>query len=881
MFIFSRFNNFFEGIPVRLLPILSLLFILPALSTAQTVSIIDGETQEPLIGVSVFTDDFETFTGITDLDGKIKIPNLNYRELLNFTYVGYRDLKIPFFELRKSGGVVKMLVSQAGLDTLVIIGRKDEIANEIPYQSDQISAKEIAFKNPQTTADAMAAEGGVFVQKSQMGGGSPVIRGFEANRVLLVVDGVRMNNAIYRNGHLQNSITIDNSVLEQIEVIYGPGSLSYGSDALGGVVHFRTKEPRLLFGDSQQDYRMNSNLYTRFSTANLEKTVHYDLDYGNDKWGSLTSISFSSFDELRAGASRPEEFPDLGKRPFYAFRNKVADEVIESADENIQHGTAYNQFDILQKLKIKLGAQAFLILNGQYSTSSDVPRYDQLRDTLESAALLTFSEWYYGPQERLLTSMRFNLFKPMALFDKATLIASYQNLDEDRFSRRFGRNSRTWNSEDVSVYSFTADFSKDLDEDARHRIGYGMDGNYNQVVSNVRQQSVITGRLTPGRELSRYPSAGANMQSAGGYLNYRLANAEKTLFFDAGLRYSWVSVFAKYDSSDVIFINWDDSFYEGIRNTNQDVSWAAGLTWNSKNNWQFRALASKAFRAPNVDDLFKNRIKNEKAVIPNVNLKPETALSTEITLGKTFGKTDGGTSWKISGTGFYTQLEDAIVRRDGVTPDGETRILGDGGQALFDVQQNFNAGAATIFGISANTAVKFGPKWTLSGSYNFTKGKTDYTILGENDEVLLDTITPLDHIPPVYGKVSLGYQGEKWRVEGVYRFNGQKFLEDYAITGINLSEETGGIVEIDRTGSSDNLLDTDTCREEIKDGAQQLVCAGALAWSRLDLYTSFQLGKKFNVDFAVENMLDVHYRPFASGLSAAGRNFILTLRVKF
>ena len=72
-----------------------------------------------------------------------------------------------------------------------------------------------------------------------------MLRGFEANRVLLVVDGVRMNNAIYRSGHLQNAITIDPNVLERVEVIFGSSSVGYGSDALGGVVHYYTKTPKL------------------------------------------------------------------------------------------------------------------------------------------------------------------------------------------------------------------------------------------------------------------------------------------------------------------------------------------------------------------------------------------------------------------------------------------------------------------------------------------------------------------------------------------------------------------------------------------------------------------------------------------------------------
>ena len=95
-----------------------------------------------------------------------------------------------------------------------------------------ISAKTIAGTNAQNTGDLLINTGKIFVQKSQQGGSSPVLRGFEASRVLLVIDGVRMNNAIYRSGHLQNIITNDQNSLSRVEVMYGPSSTIYGSSRI-------------------------------------------------------------------------------------------------------------------------------------------------------------------------------------------------------------------------------------------------------------------------------------------------------------------------------------------------------------------------------------------------------------------------------------------------------------------------------------------------------------------------------------------------------------------------------------------------------------------------------------------------------------------------
>ena len=135
-------------------------------------------------------------------------------------------------------------------ELVLTANKKAEAAEDIPQQIQILKRRSIQQLMPQTTADALIQNGNVFVQKSQMGGGSPVIRGFEANSVLLVVDGVRMNNAIYRAGHLQSIITVDPNALERVEVFTGPGSVIYGNDALGGVVHMYTLQPEFTQTDS-------------------------------------------------------------------------------------------------------------------------------------------------------------------------------------------------------------------------------------------------------------------------------------------------------------------------------------------------------------------------------------------------------------------------------------------------------------------------------------------------------------------------------------------------------------------------------------------------------------------------------------------------------
>jgi hemoglobin/transferrin/lactoferrin receptor protein len=172
----------------------------------------------------------------------------------------------------------------------------NEKQKNIAQKIEVITAKTITLTNAQNTGDLLQSTGKIFVQKSQQGGSSPVIRGFEASRILLVIDGVRMNNAIYRSGHLQNVITTDQNSLSRVEVMYGPSSAIYGSDALGGAIHLITKGP--IFAADSKILNTGSG-FLRYSSVNKEKTAHVDISIGNKKLAWFQSYNFSDFDDMK------------------------------------------------------------------------------------------------------------------------------------------------------------------------------------------------------------------------------------------------------------------------------------------------------------------------------------------------------------------------------------------------------------------------------------------------------------------------------------------------------------------------------------------------------------------------------------------------------
>ncbi|MEN0052010.1 MAG: TonB-dependent receptor plug domain-containing protein, partial [Bacteroidota bacterium] len=492
-----------------LLLICTTLLISVGWSQKKELLVVD-ENQEPLIGVNIYSED-QNFTITTDVHGKFILPALAQNTIIHFSYIGYEEKKINYQNLQQKQRI-QLQLSLESLSEILIIGRKNERAEELPYQIERISQRAISSTNSSTSADALRDHAGVFVQKSQGGGGSPVLRGFEANKVLLVVDGVRMNNAIYRNGHLQNAITIDAAMLDQMEVIYGPGSLTYGSDALGGVIHFRSKTPQLSF-DNQA--KINTNFYTRYASANQEKSAHLDFNFGQRNWASLTSLTYTDFGDIRAGNSYVNFPEDFGQRPFYVRANtetsEIKDEIIANDDPSIQIGTAYNQIDVLQKFRYQANEHTSFIANFQYSTSSNVPRYDRLT-ALGSAdpSNLRFAEWFYGPQQRFLASLQAKLSAATAVYDKALFIAAYQKIDEERFDRRLGRTGRAFQLEDVQVVSLTADLDKYLSRNQHHIFSYGLDWNFNDVQSEAGVENLLTNEIERS-EPTRYPSGGSQM----------------------------------------------------------------------------------------------------------------------------------------------------------------------------------------------------------------------------------------------------------------------------------------------------------------------------------------------------------------------------------
>lgn len=700
------------------------------------------------------------------------------------------------------------------LNEVVISATKYETPKrKVAQQVTIIDSREIAIQNAQNAADLLMNSGEVLVQKSQGGGGSPIIRGFEANKVLVEIDGLRLNNAIFRGGHLQNVLRIDNNMIDRLEILFGPASVLYGSDALGGVMHFITKKPQLS--------TIGGNAYVRYSTANEEKTGHVDLNFGGGKIASLTSFTYSDFGDITQGSERDDKYPNFGKRTFYVERIDNKDVIVKNSDVDKQVGTAYSQYDILQKILYQQSENLSHTLNFQYSNSSNVPRYDRLTEAAANGTP-SFSQWYYGPEERLLASYRLDNQVNSSLIDDYSIILAYQNAKESRHSRRFNNTGLKHQYEDVKVASFDFDASKQLN---KHKILFGLEAYLNWVDSRATRDNLATNAETPAD--TRYPSGGSTMNTYAIYVQDNIEISEKVIV-NAGLRYNYTTLEATFD---------DKSFFPFPYNTaEQDFGALSGnisLVFLPSDKTKIALIGSTGFRSPNIDDLAKVfETAKGKIVVPNPNITPEYTYNAEVNITQWFGN-----KAQIQVGGYYTWLQNAIVLGK-FQLNGQDSIIYDGVKSgVFAYQNNQKA---YIAGANAGLSIYLTPALKLSGTVTYTYARI--TTEGSAEK-------PLDHIPPVFGRTALAYEKGRLQAEVWSLFNGKKEIKDYLLN------------------AEDNEI--------------YATPDGMPAWNTLNVRAGYEFARYLTVQLALENILDTNYRVFASGVSAPGRNFRVTLRSSF
>ncbi|MEY4604921.1 MAG: hypothetical protein RIT43_2213 [Bacteroidota bacterium] len=786
-------------------------------TTAQKVILIHQNTWQPVEGVNVFKQSDNYLLGVSDAQGEVELKGIRLDEQLIFRHPLYSEVLITLEQLQKLEGKLLLKENVNSIDEIVISASKfEEKRKDVAQKIQVVRSSEIQEINQTSTADVIASTGNVLVQKSQLGGGSPVIRGFEANRVLLVIDGVRMNNAIYRGGHLQNSITLDNAIMDRVEVVFGPGSVVYGSDALGGVMSFTTRDP-LLSSDGKLKVKVGQ--YMRYMSAASGYSAHADISLGKKRFGSLTSLTYSDFGDLRQGANREPFVGNFGSRPWYVVHENGIDKLVKNTDTNLQVGSGYTQTDFLQKFLFKQNEFVKHTVNVQYSTSSDVPRYDRL--TQVSAGLPKFAEWNYGPQERLLSSYMLYLSKKNALYDNARLILAYQKIEESRKDRKFNNPDRNNRIENLDIFSLNLDLAKKM---GKNELRYGLEGWYNKVQSTAFTENIFSGDQSPLD--TRYASGGAVMNSLAAYVTHTLEISDRLILND-GLRFSRIGLNAKF--TDTTFFKFP---FKEAKQQNAAFTGNIGVVYMPTTAFRLTGMISSGFRAPNVDDLSKVFESVPGTInVPNTSLKPEYTYNGELGIANRFG------GWlNLQATGYYTLYRNALTTQN-FTYNGQDSIVYEG--VLSRVVATTNANKAYLYGLELALNGEINKVVSVYATYNYTYAR-----------IVTDSIAiPLDHIPPIFGKFGVQLTDGKFRSDMFVNYNGWKRIADYNPFG--------------------------------EDNQAYALPEGMPSWYTVNARVTYQFNKLISLQVACENILDKNYRVFASNISAPGRNFIATLRWNF
>ena len=610
-----------------------------------------------------------------------------------------------------------------------------------------VGEKKLKQLNASSTADILVASGAAFVQKSLGGGGSPILRGFESNKVVIVVDGVRMNNAIFRGGHLQNVMRIDANALERVEVIYGPTSVLYGSDAMGGTMHFVTKRPEI--------GKEETNTLIRAGSVAGDLVLHADASYGGKKWAGFSSLSKSDYGNIRQGQRRLHGYDGFGQLLNYVGEYNGRDTVMTNGDPEMQIGTGYQQIDAIQKFLWQSHPRRKQGINLQLSTTGNVSRYDRLSER-DGAGVPIYAEWYYGPERRSLISYRSERTRNTWFVDRTAFTLAYQGFDESRNTRKLYSPRLKSQKEHVDVVSLSMDIAKTL---GIFHWNYGWDAATNAVLSQA-VFSYKDGSQPDAPADTRYPDGGSTMHSAGLFIQNRIFSENKKWSATGGIRWNATALKVLFSDTSVFSVPFSSAEQE-----HEAVNWNVGVAREFHKRVRLIGSVSTAFRAPNVDDLSRVfESSQERLIVPNTALLPEESMQWEV---KANGQSAKGVSWEVGA--YRTILTQAL----GLAPfqwNGQDSIDYNGTRvAVFAMQNIDNAQVQGAFGrirIPLSPSLECTSQYTLTqGRFQARDGSTDY----------------LDHIPPGYGMSTLRYAKGKWQMEVWMQYAQFKPIEEYRL----------------------------------------------------------------------------------------------------
>ncbi|MFQ5658762.1 MAG: TonB-dependent receptor plug domain-containing protein, partial [Candidatus Methylomirabilales bacterium] len=460
----------------------------------------------------------------------------------------------------------------------VTAGREEQETFDVSTGVTVIGPKEIERRRPEVLPDLLRGEEGAFVQQTTPGQASPIIRGLIGSSVLNLVDGMRLNNAIFRNAPNQYLALVDGYNVERIEAVRGPASTLYGSDAMGGVVQVITPVPRF----EGEEWQVGGRALAQFASADLSWVTRASLEAGKEDIGIRGGFTYQDVGDRRVGGGdvvRPSDFTALG------------------GDAKVLFSPAKNHE---------------LLLNFQYFEQPKTPRTDELvpgfGQTEPSSAV-----FFFEPNSRLFVQGRYRVLQPFSFVDAIEINAGFQEIVDDRRQRDFGSPDEIREKNSDELKGVTLQASSHWGE--LMNFTYGTDLYFDKVLSSRTSTDIQTGSTQVVQP--RFPDD-STMNSFGAYILDEI-HPFPPLVITLGGRFS------HFDT--------DLPPTDGVPGTSQsfnDLTGNLGLTYALTPTVKLVTNVGRGFRAPNVFDLGTTGPRpGNRFNRPNPNLDAETILTVD------------------------------------------------------------------------------------------------------------------------------------------------------------------------------------------------------------------------------------------------------------
>jgi len=679
---------------------------------------------------------------------------------------------------------------------VVTASRVGRPIQETPAMITRIDEKKMAEDGVRSLPEMLKDDPAIRVQKTSQGQGSPYLRGFTGFRTLMLIDGIRLNNSAFRSGPNQYWNTIDCYSLAAIEVLKGPASVLYGSDAVGGTVQAFSYEPEYA---EDGGFRYGSRLFTRLSSAERSVISRAQGEAATESTAIHAGVTYKYFGDLQGGH-------EVGR----------------------QKKTGYTECDYDIKARIKLAGEREIVLAWQSVEQDDIWRTHKtiygiswkgttIGDELER----TFE------QDRRLAYLQYRDDEPTWIYDTLRFTLFCQIQEEDQYAvSKWTDSKKTWDGFDVVTPGFNTELMKETDLGT---FVYGLDysrdivNSYNNEVAKGIAKTRVQG---PVADDSSYDLAGLFVEDRiplGDHVEVTPGIRGTYAHASVGDYYAVAPGGKKPEQRGQSF---DKTWYDVSANIR-----LAYYVMDDRSLMLYTGLG-QAFRAPNLSDMSSYRAsKSTTYETPSPNVDPERYLTYEC--GGKWSK-DGLT---LQAAWYYTWMRDQI-----------TAVYEQSGKDI--LSSSANSGQGYVQGAEIDGAYEITKNWVIRGGIAWSEGYTDTYYKNSANQV---TTVYDDNFrtAPLAGLAALRWQTSDKQI--FVEFTNQAVAPEDRLT---YSEAHGG----------------DT---------QRVPPQGTPGYYVAGLRAGWQMCEYANLGVALDNLLDSDYRVHGSGNNEAGRNFIISLDMRF